>query len=124
MTIDLTQAAAQMSKRQVVLRFTTPNDSSPPRGTVYVHAYTDNRDGYGSDVLDKLIPLEDGIAKFDAYVPGQLVYWSKGMLGYWSGERSCVNQAMGRWRLTCRWFQWMPASFLIPTARLPFKCSP
>ena len=83
-TIDLTQPAAQTPRRQVVLRFITPDSSPPPRGKVYVNVFTDNRDG--RDILDKSIPLEGGVARFDAYVSGQLVYSPRGMLGYWFEE--------------------------------------
>lgn len=98
-TIDLTQSAGQTTKRQVVLRFTTPDGSPPPRGRVYVNAFTDNTDGH--DALDKSIPIEDGVAKFDAYVSGQLVYSPKGMLGYWfEGVRPRVEAGDGPLEIT------------------------
>ena len=34
-------------------------------------------------MLDKSIPLDGGVVKFDAYVGGSLIYSPKGMLGYW-----------------------------------------
>jgi 5-hydroxyisourate hydrolase-like protein (transthyretin family) len=84
-TIDLTQPVAQTPKRQVMLRFAAPDGSPPPRGTVNVETITENQDD--REVLKKSIPLEDGVAKFDAYVSGHAFYSAKGMMGYWFDDR-------------------------------------
>lgn len=79
-TIDLTKPVTQLAQRQIVMRFATPDDAIPPEGTIQVYVL-DSVDACGPQ--SKIVPLEKGEARFEAYAPGPLIYKPKGLLGYW-----------------------------------------
>lgn len=78
--IDLTTPAPQYPKRPVVLRFATPDGAVPPQGTVQIYLV---KDGENCTTGERLIALEKGTARFDAYAPGKVMYYPTGLLGYW-----------------------------------------
>ena len=97
-TIDLTQAAAPLRKREVVLRLTTPGALIPPQGTIQVYMTTG-----GEDRQSKLItvPLEKGAARFQAYVSGQVHYQPNELLGYWfQGSHGLIEPGEGPQEIT------------------------
>jgi protocatechuate 3,4-dioxygenase beta subunit len=79
-TIDLTKPMPQYPTRPVVMRFATPDGAVPPEGTIQIHLVR-NGENYASE--NRLVSLEKGVAKFDAFAPGTLMYEPKGLLGYW-----------------------------------------
>ena len=83
---DLTQPPSLPTKRQVILRFKTPDDNIQPKGSIWINACAD--DCVPSDFIDKFFPLEKGEVKIEAYAPGHLYYQPKGLLGYWFQEAS------------------------------------
>ncbi len=82
-TIDLTQTVLPVppAKRPVVLRLTTP-DGSMPRGTIHVRCLPAD-DAY-SEADEKSVPIQNGVARVDAYVSSRgILYSPRGLLGYW-----------------------------------------
>jgi beta-lactamase regulating signal transducer with metallopeptidase domain len=80
--IDLSQPISleHPPMRQVVMTFVTPDGKVPPQGTIEIRTIK------AEDAETKLVALEKGIAKFDAYVAGYLECTPKGMIGYWFSE--------------------------------------
>lgn len=84
--IDLTQKKTPPPpppppvKRPVILRLTTL-DSSTPKGSIHVRTTPPTGSYTARD--DRSVPIENGEARFDAYVGGGLVYSPLGLIGYW-----------------------------------------
>lgn len=87
-TIDLTKPIPPPPRRPVVLRLTTP-DGSTPRGAIHVRTLPPV-DAY-SQADEKSVPIQNGVARVDAYVSSRGLFYSpRGLLGYWfeSGQHS------------------------------------
>ncbi|MBN2579258.1 MAG: hypothetical protein JXB10_09730 [Pirellulales bacterium] len=81
--IDLTKPPPEPPKRQVVLRFKTPDGKTSPRGKIKYSLFAP---GMTCMSLPAYVVIENGEARLEAYAPGTLHCSPDELLGYWFAE--------------------------------------